>query len=103
MQYSFRKLAGPALAALLAITQAGFVPAAAAASATGADEGPTPGAMLADLFMIRPTMLVGTAIGVTAFVISLPFSALGGNMDEAADTLVMQPVKYTFVRPLGDL
>jgi hypothetical protein len=48
-------------------------------------------------------MLVGTAVGVTAFVVSLPFTALGGNMDEAADQLVMRPVKYTFVRPLGDI
>lgn len=102
MRYSFRKLAGPVLAALLAMTQPVFVPAASAGTSS-ANEKPTPGAMLADLFMLRPTMLVGTAVGVTAFVISLPFSALGGNMDEAADTLVMQPVKYTFVRPLGDI
>ena len=102
MQHSYRKLAGPVLAALLAITQLAFVPTAAAGSFAN-DDGPSGGAMLADLFMLRPTMLVGTAIGVTAFVVSLPFTALGGNMDEAADQLVMRPVKYTFVRPLGDI
>jgi len=47
-------------------------------------------------------MLVGTAIGVTTFIVSLPFTLLGGNMDEAADQLVSKPVKYTFVRPLGE-
>ena len=102
MQHSHRKLAGPAFAALLAITQLVYVPAAAAGSFTNAD-GPSGGAMLADMFMIRPTMLVGTAIGLTTFIVSLPFTALGGNMDEAADQLVMKPVKYTFVRPLGDI
>jgi hypothetical protein len=103
MQYSHRKLAGPVLAALLAISQLVYVPVAAAGTYDDYDNGPSAGAMLADMFMIRPTMLVGTAIGVTTFVVSLPFTALGGNMDEAADQLVKKPVKYTFVRPLGDI
>ncbi|MGB5539756.1 MAG: hypothetical protein WBO37_06685, partial [Gammaproteobacteria bacterium] len=98
MQHSYRKLAGPALAALLAISQLVFVPAAAA-GALADENGPSGGAMLADMFMIRPTMLVGTAVGLVTFVVSLPFTALGGNVDQAADQLVMRPVKYTFVRP----
>lgn len=102
MQHSHRKLAGPVLAALLAVTQLVCVPTASA-GAMITDTGPSGGAMLADLFMIRPTMLVGTALGVATFVVSLPFSALGGNVDEAADQLVVKPVKYTFVRPLGDI
>jgi hypothetical protein len=102
MPHTQRKLAGPALAALLAITQLVYAPTAVA-GAYEADNGPSSGAMLADMFMIRPTMLVGTAIGLTTFIVSLPFTALGGNMDEAADQLVMKPVKYTFVRPLGDI
>lgn len=102
MQHSLRKPAGLVLAALLAIAQLVYVPTAAAGTYAN-DEEPSGAAMMADLFMLRPTMLVGTAVGVTAFVISLPFTALGGNMDEAADQLVMRPVKYTFVRPLGDI
>jgi len=101
MQHSYRKLAGPVLAALLAVTQLVLVPAAAA-GALASDTEPSSGAMLADMFMIRPTMLVGSAIGVTTFIVSLPFTLLGGNMDEAADQLVSKPVKYTFVRPLGE-
>lgn len=101
MHHSFRKLAGPVLAALLAVTQLAYVPVATAGSIVNSDE-PSGGAMLGDLMMIRPTMLVGTAIGVTAFIVSLPFSALGGNVGEAAEHLVMKPVKYTFVRPLGE-
>jgi hypothetical protein len=28
---------------------------------------------------------------------------LGGNVGEAADALVVEPAKFTFTRPLGDL
>jgi hypothetical protein len=52
--------------------------------------------------MIRPVMLLGSAAGLVTFIVTLPFSALGGNVDQAADELVMKPVKYTFVRPLGE-
>ncbi len=102
MQHSYRKLAGTVLAAILAITQLVFVPAAAASSFDG-NTTPSGGAMLADAIMIRPVMLLGSAAGLVTFIVTLPFSALGGNVDEAADELVMKPVKYTFVRPLGEL
>jgi hypothetical protein len=57
--------------------------------------------MLADTVMVRPLTLVGTAVGVVTFVITLPFSALGGNVGEAGQILVVDPAKYTFIRPLG--
>jgi hypothetical protein len=52
--------------------------------------------------MVRPLMLIGTAVGVVAFVITLPFSALGGIVGEAGRILVVDPAKYTFIRPLGE-
>jgi len=61
----------------------------------------TAGSMLADTVMVRPLTLVGTAVGVVAFVVTLPFSALGGNVGEAGQLLVVDPAKYTFIRPLG--
>jgi len=33
--------------------------------------------------------------------VSLPFTALGGNVKQAADVLVVGPAKETFVRCLG--
>jgi hypothetical protein len=42
-----------------------------------------------------------TVVGAATFVVSLPFSALGGNVADAADTLVVGPAKATFVRCLG--
>ena len=59
--------------------------------------------MLLDAFLMRPVMLVGTVAGAATFLVTLPFSALGGNMGEAAETLVVEPAEYTFLRPLGDI
>lgn len=58
--------------------------------------------MMADTFIVRPLMLVGTIIGAATFVVSLPFSAAGGNTDEAWEHLVVVPASYTFGRPLGE-
>ncbi len=64
---------------------------------------PTGGEMLADAFLIRPFMVVGTVLTTATFIVTLPFSALGGNVDEAATKLVAEPATYTFVRPLGEM
>ena len=57
--------------------------------------------MMFDLVLLRPLGLVATVVGTAFFVVSLPFSALGGNTGEAAKKLVVEPAKYTFSRPLG--
>jgi hypothetical protein len=61
----------------------------------------TAGSMLADTVLVRVPMMAATAVGVVTFVVTLPFSALGGNVGEAGQTLVVDPAKYTFIRPLG--
>ncbi len=65
-------------------------------------EDPSGGAMLFDFFVVRPVGIVATAIGAVAFVVSWPFSALGGNSDIASQKLVRDPAAYTFKRPLGE-
>ncbi|MNG33010.1 hypothetical protein D3C84_1191550 [compost metagenome] len=40
-------------------------------------------------------------IGAGLFVISLPFTALGGNIAEAGQALVVEPGMAAFVRCLG--
>lgn len=77
-----------------------LVMVASTVSAQQADE-PGTWEMTADAVIARPLGLVVTTVGVAAFVASLPFSALGGNVVEAADTLVVDPAKATFVRCLG--
>ncbi len=65
-------------------------------------EDPSGGMMIYDFILVRPVGIVATAVGGVFYIISLPFSALGGNTDEAAQALVKDPVAYTFKRPLGD-
>jgi hypothetical protein len=61
----------------------------------------SPEAMTVDLIAARPIGLVATIGGALIFVVSWPFSALGGNSAEAWNSLVVAPAKYTFQRPLG--
>ena len=59
-------------------------------------------AMAADLLVIRPLGIVATVVGSAIFIVSLPFSALGGNTKTACRKLVGDPAKFTFTRALGD-
>ena len=59
--------------------------------------------MMADALLVRPVGLVAVILGTAVFVVSLPFSALGGNTGQAAEKLIKEPAVYTFSRPLGDL
>ena len=60
------------------------------------------GAMAGDAILVRPLGMVSIVLGFGLFVVSSPFSALGGNIGEAWSTLVDRPARFTFVRPLGD-
>lgn len=64
-------------------------------------EAPPAYAMVGDLVIARPLLIAGTALGAVLFVVSLPFSALGGNVEEAAQALVVEPGREAFVRCLG--
>ncbi len=69
--------------------------------AQAVDETPTALAMTGDALFVRPVLLATTIIGSVVYVVSLPFSALGGNAGEAGEALVVGPAKATFVRCLG--
>jgi hypothetical protein len=58
-------------------------------------------AMLADVFILRPFGLAATVLGSVTFVVALPFTLLSRSVDKAAQRLVVDPAKFTFVRPLG--
>ncbi len=81
-----------------------FVPFGASALAEGdsMDEGISGEAMVADFVFVRPLGIVAVAVGSVFFIVSLPFSLLGGNSKDAAKKLVFDPAKFTFSRPLGD-
>ncbi len=67
----------------------------------GAEREPEAAGMIIDDLVVRPISLVVTAVGVVAFVITLPFSILGGNVGEAGEKLVVRPAAYTVSRCLG--
>lgn len=70
-------------------------------AAKNAEEAPTAGAMAVDAVVARPLLLVTTIVGAGLYVVSLPFSLLGGNAADAGNALVVGPAKSTFVRCLG--
>ena len=53
--------------------------------------------------VVRPLSLAGTVLGTAIFIVALPFNALTLNFKDPARRLILEPAKYTFVRPLGDL
>lgn len=78
---------------LLAFSSAGH--------AQAIDEEPSALAMTGDALLVRPALLAITVVGSAVYIVSLPFSLLGGNAAEAGETLVMGPAKATFIRCLG--
>ena len=99
-----KKATGWLLAGTLAVSSLTLPVTASAFDVYGdLDAAPTGGEMLADAFLVRPFMLVGTVATTATFIVTLPFSLLGGNVGDAAPALVVEPAAYTFVRPLGDM
>lgn len=80
-------------------------PALAASTGSGDPrytiQNPPAFAMLADLLIARPLLVGATVIGAGAFVLSLPFTALGGGIGDAGQALVVDPARAAFVRCLG--
>jgi len=62
---------------------------------------PGPAEMVLDGIVVRPIMLGLTALGTVLFVVTSPFSLLGGNAEDAAEELIVKPAKMTFIRCLG--
>ena len=88
--------------AVLAVSATLATPTATFASGY-VDERPGFGAMLVDGVLVRPLGLGGLVLGAATWVVTLPFSALGGNVGEATQRLIVEPAQFTFTRPLGDL
>lgn len=80
-------------ACLLAFSSVGY--------ANTVEESPSALAMTGDALLVRPALLATTILGTAVYIVSLPFSLLGGNAEEAGETLVVGPARATFVRCLG--
>ncbi len=97
-----RKLSLRKVFIALAVSTALTAPPAVLA-ADPRDERPSFEAMVFDGVLVRPLGLGATVLGAAAWVVTLPFSALGGNVGEAGQKLVLDPARFTFTRPLGEL
>jgi len=64
--------------------------------------GSDPGGMIVDCLVARPVGFASLVVGTASFLVSLPFSALGRNTEQAFQSMVMDPGRYTFLRPLGN-
>ena len=59
--------------------------------------------IIADGLLLRPGGLLATVVGTAVFVVTLPFSIPTKSVDKAAQKLIVDPGRYTFVRPLGQV
>ncbi|VVN85217.1 multidrug transporter [Pseudomonas fluorescens] len=97
----------PTLAVALALSLGLQTSPALASSGNGSGdpsytiENPPAFAMIGDLLIARPLLVVATVIGAGVFVVSLPFTAFGGGIGEAGQALVLDPGKAAFARCLG--
>jgi hypothetical protein len=91
------------------IAAAAFALAAATAAPAqdyreGIDDTPSAGAMAFDLLIARPVGVVATVAGVGLFVLNLPLSIIQGEPPaEPARRFIVQPARWTFQRPLGEM
>ncbi len=87
--------------ALLVIAALLIIPLGSTAMAEEITKEATPGTIIVDAFMLRPVQNLAIVVGGAAFVVTLPFSAIGGNMSTAYEKLVVKPYKAAWDRPLG--
>ncbi|WP_201587947.1 hypothetical protein [Psychrobacter jeotgali] len=88
-RYLKRKLATTAVSIglCLAIIQ----PAVAAIEIDEDDFGPSYETMAVDTIVGKPLQLVTAVAGTAAYLVSLPFSLIGGNADQAQQKLFVEP------------
>jgi len=63
----------------------------------------TGGEQFADVAAVRPMTLIASGVGLAVWVVTLPFSIPAGNADQLGKEWVVDPLKYTFIRPVGDM
>ena len=86
---------------LLAISSSSFAEGTTTSEPDGYD-------VMMDAVFLRPLGFVGTMVGSALFVGLSPLVAVASipaphdAFEKLADTIVVKPAKYTFVRPVGD-
>ncbi|WP_413518900.1 hypothetical protein [Psychrobacter glacincola] len=70
---------------------ASMQPALAAIEIDETDFGPSYETMAVDTIVGKPLQLVAALAGTAAYIVSLPFSLIGGNADQAQQKLFVEP------------
>ena len=70
-------------------------------------DGPDPieegGLMMIDFAVARPAGIIASGIGIVVYILTMPFHFLSEEAEQKAkDRFINDPIKFTFVRPLGD-
>jgi hypothetical protein len=79
------------VATSLSLLVASMQPALAAIEIDENDFGPSYGTMVADVTVGKPLQLIGAVAGTALYLVSLPFSLIGGNADQAQQKLFVEP------------
>lgn len=77
--------------ASLGLMAATMQPALAAIEIDETDFGPSYETMVVDTVVGKPLQLVNAVAGTAAYIVSLPFSLIGGNADQAQQKLFVEP------------
>ncbi|MBE0444064.1 MAG: hypothetical protein ACTH8Z_01270 [Psychrobacter sp.] len=79
------------VAVSLGLMAASMQPALAAIEIDETDFGPSYDTMVVDTVVGKPLQLVSAVAGTAAYIVSLPFSLIGGNADQAQQKLFVEP------------
>lgn len=79
------------IVASLGLMAATMQPALAAIEIDETDFGPSYETMVVDTVVGKPLQLVNAVAGTAAYIVSLPFSLIGGNADQAQQKLFVEP------------
>lgn len=55
-----------------------------------------------DVVIARPLGIAAGILGTGIFILALPYTLPTGGVDEAAETFIKRPFKFTFTRPCPD-
>ena len=77
--------------ATLALITISMQPALAAIEIDESDFGPSYETMVVDTVVGKPLQLVSAVAGTAAYIVSIPFSLIGGNADQAQQKLFVEP------------
>jgi hypothetical protein len=61
------------------------------------------GTVMLDLIILRPLGVIAQIGGLALCAVALPVGGIMGNSEQVAEKLIVEPAKFTWGRPLGQL